>query len=136
MEFDNSILIALITFATSVAVAIITYSFNKKAQRLNEIRQMKINAYSNYIAALAKMAQNPSERALSQQYAIEANKVCLVASVKAVKAIQDFDQYIMRKDNYSIDIQTQLVTNIYNELRADLKMHFGGKIDLINLYRG
>lgn len=50
---DTTILVASISTLTALAVAALTYSFNKRSEREGQWRRLKLDHYKEYVSALS-----------------------------------------------------------------------------------
>lgn len=91
---DASILVAIISAATGVVVAALSFLFTKFREREADWRQEKLKHYKELMAAISGIVIEHSTPENQQRFAEACNVVGLVASQNVIKHLHVFQQTI------------------------------------------
>lgn len=117
-------LASIVTASSAVFVAVAGYWFSKKKEREAELRKEKLEHYKDFVACLAGVIGGESTEDDHRAFALACNKFNLMASQSAIISLQRFqDEIAISNDNKNKNAHDQLMTELFYEMRKDLKVN-------------
>jgi hypothetical protein len=118
---EGSVLVAVITSGAALAVAAMTYAFNKQRDREAEWRKVKLEHYREYMAALSAVVGRRSTDAAQTRYSDAVNTMALVAPPDVLLALYAFQEEIrMSNANHSQVNHDKRLSDLLREIRRDV----------------
>jgi hypothetical protein len=118
-----NVMVAIISAATSLIVAALSYYFSKKREVEAEWRKEKLQQYRYLLEALSANVEGISTPEANEHYAHAVNTIALVASQSVISALIDLRKEISYKNpNRSIEREEELLTKLMLEIRRDLRV--------------
>lgn len=118
---DSATVVATISGATALAVAAITYGFNKRREREAEWRQLKLNHYKEYVSALSDVVGESSTARTQARYSAAVNLMTLVASPTVLRALYEFqDEVRASNPDRTQDGHDVKLSALLRAIRADV----------------
>ena len=93
---NSTVLVAVISGAVALAVAALSYAFNKRRDREAEWRKLKLEHYKEFVAAISGVVGQRSTEQSHIRYADAVNSMVLVAPPKGASGTVR----ISRRDSY------------------------------------
>lgn len=118
---EGSVLVAVISSGAALAVAAMTYAFNKKREREAEWRKVKLEHYREYMAALSGVVGHRSNDQAQTRYSDAVNTMALVAPPGVLRALYAFQKEIrMSNANKSQVDHDKRLSDLLREIRQDV----------------
>ncbi len=118
-----NVMVAIISAATSLIIAALSYYFAKKREVEAEWRKEKLQQYRNLLEALSGNVEGISTPEANERYSHAVNTIALVASQSVISALFDLRREISYKNqNRSIEREEALLTKLMLEIRRDLRI--------------
>ncbi len=121
MAFDTSVLVAIISSASALVVATMTYSLSKRRERESEWRKLKLEHYKNYVKALSGVVGSRANLQSHISYADAVNSLVLVAPPAVLQALYSF-QEVIRYSNIekTLENHDEALSVLLREIRNDV----------------
>jgi hypothetical protein len=118
---EGSVLVAIISSGAALAVAAMTYAFNKKREREAEWRKVKLDHYREYMAALSAVVGRRSNDMAQTRYSDAVNTMALVAPPDVLRALYAFQEEIrMSNANHSQANHDLRLGDLLRTIRQDV----------------
>ena len=118
---EGSVLVAVISSGAALAVAAISYAFNKKREREAEWRKVKLEHYREYMAALSAVVGHRSNDTAQTRYSDAVNTMALVAPRDVLRALYAFqDEIRMSNANHSQANHDLRLGDLLRAIRRDV----------------
>jgi len=116
-----SIWVAIIGAVAGLLTAAFTYAATKRRDREADWRKLKLEMYREFTTAMAGMAEGDATDEDKARFNIASNSLHLIASKKAVDALEDFRREIRAgNQNRSDEVHDRLLSKLFWEIRRDL----------------
>lgn len=115
---DNAILVAILSGASALAAAALTYGLNKRRERETEWRRFKLEHYREYVGALSGITQHTITPDKRRRYADAANNLSLVAPPDVLRALFTLQDAIT--GGTIGQSQDRLLSELYRVIRRDV----------------
>jgi hypothetical protein len=121
---DTNVLIAIISAATSIVIASLSYFFSKKREVEGEWRKQKLTQYRELLSSLSDCAidginNDEAQRRFSQAF----NTIALVAPQTVIRVLLAFhDEIAFSNPNPSKERHDQLLKELVLAIRQDMKL--------------
>ncbi len=113
--------VAIISAATAIAVAALTYIFAKRRERESDWRRLKLDHYKEFVAALSGVVGERSTPANQGRYADAVNAMTLVAPPSALRALYAFqDEVRFSNPTKSAQGHDEKLSALLREIRRDI----------------
>jgi predicted amino acid-binding ACT domain protein len=114
------ILISVIGAITAIVVSVVSALLANKNTNILQIRELKEQHYISYIEAVHNLCANSQDRKIVSEYTFHRDKLFIVGSETVVKAILEYENEGVGKDN---DLHDKYLTNVIKAIRQDLKIN-------------
>jgi hypothetical protein len=122
---DKGVQIAIISAAASIVVAALSFVFNTRQKRQDEIQQRKVKHYQELLSALSDLAVHGLNDDTNARYATAFNTIALIAPQRVIEALSEFqDEIKMSNQNKSHQRHDELLTKLLLEIRHSLELPF------------
>jgi hypothetical protein len=113
--------VATISAASALAVAALSYAFNKRLEREAEWRQLKLDHYKEYISALSDIVGHRSTPASQARYSAAVNSMTLVAPPTVLTALYAFqDEIRVSNQHKTSQKHDATLSALFREIRHDV----------------
>lgn len=118
---ETSVVIAIISAATSVLGAAVSFFFAMRKEREADWRKIKFEHYREFMAALSNIVGTDATPEAHLRYAQACNTVQLVASKQVIKALHDFrNETAVSNAARSQEKHDELLSALIRNIRTDL----------------
>lgn len=118
---NSTILVAVISGAAALAVAALSYAFNKQRDREAEWRKLKLDHYKEYVAALSGVVGQRSTAQSQARYSDAVNSMVLIAPPAVLRALYEFqDEIRVSNQNKSPQRHDETLAALLREIRRDV----------------
>jgi len=118
---DTAVLVAGISASAALAVASLSYFFNKRSEREGQWRKLKLDHYKEYISALSGVVSRRSTAGSQARYADAVNLMTLVAPpVVLACTIRIFGRGWASNAAKSQQRHNETLTTLLREIRRDV----------------
>ena len=118
---NTTILVAIISASAALAVAAVSYFFNKRSERESEWRKLKLDHYKEYVSALSGVVGQRSRPDSQARYSDAVNLMTLVAPPSVPRALYEFQDEIRVNNLNKTPERYQIVlTALLKEIRRDV----------------
>lgn len=118
---EATTVVATISATTALAVAALSYSFNKRREREAEWRQLKLTHYKEYVSALSDVVGQRSTPASQARYSAAANFMTLVASPVVLRTLYAFqDEIRISNPDRTAEKHDATLSALLREIRRDV----------------
>jgi hypothetical protein len=116
-----ALLVAAISGAVSIAVAIVSYLLTKRKEREVDWNKVKLEYYREYMSAVAGMVEGRDTVESHVRYTDAFNTIALVASPAVLDAVKAYQDEISTRNTARNDQRhDELLSHVVNTLRLDL----------------
>jgi hypothetical protein len=118
---NATILVAVISGAAALAVAALSYAFNKRREREADWRKLKLDHYKEYVTALSGVVGERSTAQSQARYSDAVNLMTLVAPPVVLEALYEFqDEIRVSNPNKSQKRHDETLAALLREIRRDV----------------
>lgn len=120
---DHEVTVAIITAATAVSVAILSFFLNEHAKRKAEWQQKKFGHYQELLQSLSELAvDGKSKHRANLDFSAASNTVVLIASQEVITALMLFHNEVKwtNKENFSLERHDKLLQKLVLAIRQDV----------------
>lgn len=122
MNWDATIVVALLTVIGGIATAALSYFFTKQRELAAQWRENKINHYKVLLTAVSDLAGDNPGPDVHYRFALAVNTIAIVAPQPVVEAILAFHDEIKASNsqNRTQERHDELLGRLVLAIRADL----------------
>jgi hypothetical protein len=119
---EASLVVAIISAATAITVAALSYSFARRREREADWRRLKLDHYKEYVSALSGIVGTRESPTSQARYADARNALRLVAPPEVLRALKAFQDEIAHSNvDYTLDGQQARLNVLIREIRRDVQ---------------
>lgn len=120
-RMNATVLVAIISASAAMAVAALSYSFNKRSERESQWRKLKLDHYKEFVSALSAAVSLGASSASRSRYSDSVNLMTLVASPSVLRALYEFlDEICVPDASKSQQRHLAALAALFLEIRADI----------------
>jgi hypothetical protein len=119
---NASVLTAIISGATAIVVAALSYSLTKRREREAEWRKVKLEHYREYIGGLSGIVNERATPLSQARYSDAVNALLLVAPSEVLRALRRFQAEIAASNRDRTDERHDaLLSDLVRAIRRDIR---------------
>ena len=119
---NTTILVAVISTATALIIAAMSYGFSKRQEREAEWRKLKLDHYREFIAAFSGSLGSRLTKASHERRADAVNLMTLVAPPAVLRALSDLEDAVRKCNPGKVEQEKydRLLGTLLREMRRDV----------------